>query len=231
MAEPARAIFIADDMAQAQERVCGLFFGSADLTADLKAEGSWGKLAFARSWIGAAAVSMGIAAIDAPYFKGDDAGLEREAAASRKLGMTGKAALYADQLATINAVFTPTAEAVPRAGSVMAACAASDVRTPVLAVISQGDSNSSAPQTRRRRSGSFSLGCSNSRPSPGAWRGADPAASRSLRLARGSGSSGSGTNPNLLFLSPLYWPQRAAACKSSALKSDAVATTPCSYQR
>ena len=132
MAEPARAIFIADDMAQAQERVCGLFFGSADPTADLKAEGCWGKLAFARSWIGAAAVSMGIAAIDAPYFKGDDAGLEREAAASRKLGMTGKAALYADQLATINAVFTATAEAVPRAGSEMAACAASDVRTRVI---------------------------------------------------------------------------------------------------
>ena len=115
MAEPARAIFIADDMAQAQERVCGLFFGSADPTADLKAEGCWGKLAFARSWIGAAAVSMGIAAIDAPYFKGDDAGLEREAAASRKLGMTGKAALYADQLATINAVFTATAGKLCRA--------------------------------------------------------------------------------------------------------------------
>ena len=136
MVEPARAIFIADDMAQAHERVCGLFFGGADLTADLKAEGSWGKLAFARSRIVAAAASAGIAAIDAPYLKGDGAGLEREAAAIRKLGMTGKTALHAVQLATINAVFTPIAEAVPRAGSVMAACAASGARTPVLAVTS-----------------------------------------------------------------------------------------------
>ena len=136
MVEPAQAIFIADDMAQAHERVCGLFFGSADLTADLRAEGSWSKLAFARSWIGAAAVSMGIAAIDAPYFKGDGAGLGPEAATSRKLGMTGKAALHADQLATVNAVFTPTAEAASRAGSVMVACAGSDVRTPVLTVTS-----------------------------------------------------------------------------------------------
>ena len=115
---------------------CGLFFGGADLTADLKAEGSWGKLAFARSWIGPAAVSMGIAAIDAPYSKGDRAGLRREAATSRKLGMTGKAVLHADQLATINAVFTPTAEAAPRAESVMVAYGASDARTPVLTVTS-----------------------------------------------------------------------------------------------
>lgn len=102
-------------MAQAHECVCGLFFGGADLTADLKAEGSWGRLAFARSWIVAAAVSVGITAIDAPCFKGDSAGLRREAATSRKLGMTGKAAFHSDQLATINAVFTPTAEAAPRA--------------------------------------------------------------------------------------------------------------------
>ncbi len=121
MIEPAHAIFVADDMAKAHERVCGLFLGGGGLTADLNAEGSWGKLAFARSWIGAAAASMGIAAIDAPYFRGDGLGLEREAAAIRKLGMTGKAALHAVQLATINAVFTPSSEAVPRARSVMAA--------------------------------------------------------------------------------------------------------------
>ena len=117
MVEPERAIFIANDMGQAHERVCGLFFGSANL----RAEGSWGKLAFARSWIGAAAASMGIAAIDAPYFKGDGLGLEREAVAIRRLGMTGKAALHSDQLAAINAVFTRSLETVPHAGSVMAA--------------------------------------------------------------------------------------------------------------
>ena len=121
MVELARAIFDADHMAQAHERVCGLFFEGADLRADLNAEGPCGKLAFARSWISAAAASMGIAAIDAPYFRGDGLGLEREAAAIRRLGMTGKAALDAVQLATINAVLTPSLEAVPRVGSAMVA--------------------------------------------------------------------------------------------------------------
>ena len=50
--------------------------------------------------------------------------------------MTGKAALHADRLATINAVFTATAEAAPRVESVMVARAASDARTPVLTVTS-----------------------------------------------------------------------------------------------
>jgi citrate lyase beta subunit len=38
----------------------------------------------------AAAATSGIASIDVPYFKGDEAGLKREAAASRKLGMTAR---------------------------------------------------------------------------------------------------------------------------------------------
>jgi citrate lyase beta subunit len=71
MVEPVRAIFVADHMARPHEQVCGPFFGAGDLTADLRVEGFRGKLAFARSCIGAAAVSMGIAAIDVPYFKGD----------------------------------------------------------------------------------------------------------------------------------------------------------------
>jgi citrate lyase beta subunit len=36
-----------------------------------------------------------------PYFKKDSLSLEREAAASRKLGMTGKAALRPEQLALL----------------------------------------------------------------------------------------------------------------------------------
>ena len=41
MVELARAIFVADQMANAHERVCGLFLGGGDLAADLGAEGSW----------------------------------------------------------------------------------------------------------------------------------------------------------------------------------------------
>jgi (S)-citramalyl-CoA lyase len=133
MVELARAVFVADLMADAHERVCGLFLGGGDLAADLGAEGSWDNLLFARSRVVAAAATTGIAAIDVPYFRADAAGLEREATASRKLGMTGKAALHAEQLAAINAIFTPSADAVTHARSVTAAIAAANGSAPVLA--------------------------------------------------------------------------------------------------
>jgi len=132
MMELARAVFAADRMAGAHERVCGLFLGGGDLAADLGAEGVWENLLYARSCMVAAAATTNIAAIDVPYFKPDAAGLEREATASRKLGMTGKAALHAEQLAAINAVFTPPPDAVAHARAVIAARTASGAHTPVL---------------------------------------------------------------------------------------------------
>ena len=46
--------------------------------------------------------------------------------------MTGKASLHAEELATINAIFTPSPDAVTHARSVMAACAAAGTGIPVL---------------------------------------------------------------------------------------------------
>jgi len=132
MVELARAVFVADQIASAHERVCGLFLGGGDLAADLGAEGSWENLLFARSRVVAAAATRGLAAIDVPYFKADEGGLRQEAAASRKLGMTGKAALHAEQLPAISALFTPSPEAVTHARAVMAARAAAGTSTPVL---------------------------------------------------------------------------------------------------
>ena len=132
MIELARAVFVAHLIANANERVCGLFLGGGDLAADLGAEGSWENLLFGRSCIVAAAATTGIASIDVPYFKGDEAGLKSEATASRKLGMTGKASLHAEELATINAIFTPSPDAVTHARSLMAACAAAGTGIPVL---------------------------------------------------------------------------------------------------
>jgi len=127
MVELARALFAVDAMAQAHERVCGLFLGGGDMAGDLGADGAWESLLLARSQIVAAAATAGIAAIDSPYFKGDSAGLEREAAASRKLGMTGKAALHAEQLAVISTIFTPAPDVVSHARSVLAAAAGGGV--------------------------------------------------------------------------------------------------------
>ena len=132
MVELARAVFVADLMAGAHERVCGLFLGGGDLAADLGAEGTWENLLYARSGIVAAAATTGIAAIDVPYFKADAEGLEREATASRKLGMTGKAALHSEQLAAINTIFTPSPDAVTHARAVMAASTAAGTGVPVL---------------------------------------------------------------------------------------------------
>jgi (S)-citramalyl-CoA lyase len=121
MIELARAVFVAEHIASAHERVCGLFLGGGDLAADLGAEGSWENLLYARSVIVAAAATTGIAAIDVPYFKDDVDGLRREAMASRKLGMTGKAALRPEQLAEIDGIFTPSSDAVTRSRAIMAA--------------------------------------------------------------------------------------------------------------
>ena len=118
MVELARAMFVAHHMAQAHPRVCELFFGGGDFAADIGAEGSWENLLFARSQIVAAAATTGIAAIDVPYFNKDSLGLEHEAAASRKLGMTGEAALRPEQLASINACFNPETHAVSHAQSI-----------------------------------------------------------------------------------------------------------------
>jgi citrate lyase beta subunit len=133
MVELARAIFVAHRMADAHERVCGLFFGGGDLAADLGAEGTWDNLLFARSRIVTAAATTGIAAIDVPYFEQDREGLEREAMAARKLGMTGKAALRVEHLPVINTLFTPSVEAVSRARSIIAARAICGTGMPVLA--------------------------------------------------------------------------------------------------
>jgi citrate lyase beta subunit len=132
MIELARAVFVAHLIANAHARVCGLFLGGGDLAADLGADGSWENLLFGRSCIVAAAATTGIASIDVPYFKGDEAGLRSEATASRKLGMTGKATLHAAELEVINSIFTPSSDAVARARSVMGACAAAGTGTPVL---------------------------------------------------------------------------------------------------
>ena len=132
MIELARAVFIADQIATAHQRVCGLFLGGGDLAADLGAEGSWENLLLARSRIVAAAALTGIASIDVPYFKADDTGLKGEAVASRKLGMTGKAALHPNQLATINTIFTPPADAIAHARLVIDASESSGSSVPVL---------------------------------------------------------------------------------------------------
>ena len=54
----------------------------------------------------------------------DDEGLEREARAAASEGFTGKLAIHPDQVAIINAAFTPSAAEVAHAEAIIAAFAA-----------------------------------------------------------------------------------------------------------
>ena len=114
--ESARGIAMADAIAQATPRLDALFFGAADLAADLGAEVAWEPLLAARSRVVNAAALAGIAAIDSPFFAlNDEAGLRAEVAAAVRMGFTAKAAIHPRQIPAINEALTPTPEQVAEA--------------------------------------------------------------------------------------------------------------------
>ena len=119
--ETARALSVADEIA-AHPRVTALVLGGADLAADLGTTMAWEPLLFARSRLVQAAATAGIPALDVPHLDlGDPAGLVTETAASQRLGFSGKLAIHPQQVAAINAAFTPSADAVAQAERIVAA--------------------------------------------------------------------------------------------------------------
>ncbi|MBP2312818.1 itaconate degradation C-C-lyase RipC [Azospirillum soli] len=119
--ESARGIANVETIAQATPRLDALFFGAADLAADLGAEVAWEPLLAARSRVVNAAALAGIAAIDSPFFAlGDEAGLRAETHAAVRLGFSAKAAIHPRQIAAINEVLTPTPEQVAEARLILA---------------------------------------------------------------------------------------------------------------
>src|SRR5207302_8194379 len=117
--------------AGASRRLSALTWGAEDLSADIGAEtnrdkdGSFtGPFRLARSLCIAAAAAAKVAALDTVFvdFRNAD-GLRREAEEARRDGFTGKLAIHPGQVAIINEVFTPSAEAVKRAEAVIAAFA------------------------------------------------------------------------------------------------------------
>lgn len=115
------------EIAQASDRVDALLFGGVDLAADLRCEYGWEPLLYARSRVVHAAAGAGIDVIDVPWLDlGDEAGLREEAEASARLGFTGKGSIHPKQIATINAIFSPSDEQVAYAKKVVAAFAEAD---------------------------------------------------------------------------------------------------------
>jgi citrate lyase subunit beta / citryl-CoA lyase len=130
--ETAKALFLAGTYAGASKRLKGLTWGAEDLSAELGAEanrdGDGNFLApyqLARSLCLAGAAAAQVQAIDTVYvdFR-NEAGLRRECEEARRDGFTGKLAIHPAQVAVINEVFTPTADAIKRAEAVIAAFAA-----------------------------------------------------------------------------------------------------------
>ncbi|HEX2215136.1 MAG TPA: CoA ester lyase [Xanthobacteraceae bacterium] len=130
--ETAAALFRAGTYGGASARLSALTWGAEDLSAALGAEtnrdaaGNFTEpFRFARTLCLAAAAAAGVPAIDTVYvdFRNED-GLRREAEEARRDGFSSKLAIHPAQVSVINAVFTPTPEAVARAQALMDAFAA-----------------------------------------------------------------------------------------------------------
>ena len=110
------------EIAQASDRIDSILFGGVDMAADLRIEMTWEGLVYARSRVAHAGATAGIDVIDVPYldFRNTE-GMKEEAAAVKRLGFTGKAAVHPSQIAPLNECFSPTAEQIDRANRIIAA--------------------------------------------------------------------------------------------------------------
>ncbi|ARQ01265.1 HpcH/HpaI aldolase/citrate lyase family protein [Pseudorhodoplanes sinuspersici] len=127
--ETAASLFTTDTYGGSSPRLTGLTWGAEDLSADLGAEANRDERGdfldpyrLARVLCLAGASAAGVTAIDTVYvdFR-NEAGLCREAEEARRDGFTAKMAIHPAQVAIINDVFTPNAEAIAQAESIIAA--------------------------------------------------------------------------------------------------------------
>lgn len=113
-------------IASSSPRIIAVAFGAEDFSRELglplvkTAEAK--EQIVARSTVAIAASAAGVQSIDVIWTElADLDGLAAEAQQARRLGYTGKAAIHPDQLAPINAAFTPTGDEIAYAKEVMAA--------------------------------------------------------------------------------------------------------------
>jgi citrate lyase subunit beta / citryl-CoA lyase len=130
--ETPAAIFQLGNYGPVAHRICGLTWGAEDLPAAIGATSSreedgryTAPYELARSLTLFGAHAVGVPAIETvfPAFRDAD-GLARYAARAARDGFTGMMAIHPDQIATINAAFTPSIEAVAHARAVVGAFAA-----------------------------------------------------------------------------------------------------------
>jgi citrate lyase subunit beta/citryl-CoA lyase len=131
--ETAAAMFLAGTFAGASARLMGLTWGAEDLSAELGAQAnrdSEGRFLdpyrLARTLCLVGASAAGVPAIDTVFvdFR-DSTGFRRECEEACRDGFVGKMAIHPAQVPIINEVFTPSAEAIARAQSIVDAFASS----------------------------------------------------------------------------------------------------------
>jgi citrate lyase subunit beta/citryl-CoA lyase len=130
--ETPAAIFALGTYRGASARLAGLCWAGEDLSAAVNAEsnrlrdgGYTEPYRVVRALCLFAAVAADVLAIDSVYTNYRDLdGLRAEAMDARRDGFTSKLAIHPAQVPVINAVFTPTPEAIARAKAVVAAFAA-----------------------------------------------------------------------------------------------------------
>lgn len=129
--ETAASVLALSTCPQAARRVRGFCFGAEDLSADLgidprRPDGSYPPpVALARSAVLLMAAAAGLPAIDTPWpDPRDPAGLAREAAEAAADGFAGKLCIHPDQIAPVNAAFSPSPERIAWAHRVLAGFAA-----------------------------------------------------------------------------------------------------------
>ncbi len=129
--ETAASVLGLAGMAAAARRALAFCFGAEDLSADLgipprRPDQSYpAPVAAARAAVLVAAGAAGIPALDTPWpDPRDPAGLAAEAAAAAADGFSGKLCIHPDQVAAVNAAFTPDAARLDWARRVLAGFAA-----------------------------------------------------------------------------------------------------------
>jgi citrate lyase subunit beta/citryl-CoA lyase len=125
LVETGKGVANATDIATSSPRIAALAFGAGDFTADLNLRWSRDELELLphRSNIVIASRAAGIAPpLDAVWVEmADQEGMAASAARSRDHGFQGKMCIHPDQVALVNAAYTPSPEALARARQIIAA--------------------------------------------------------------------------------------------------------------
>jgi citrate lyase subunit beta/citryl-CoA lyase len=130
--ETAAALFQAGTYGSASARLMALTWGAEDLSADLGAEanrdaagGYLDPYRLARALCLAGAAAAQVPAIDTVFIDfRDDAGFRRDCEEGRRDGFVGKMAIHPAQVPVINALFSPTPQALAQAQEIVDAFAA-----------------------------------------------------------------------------------------------------------